>query len=366
MCIPQLLLLVRSVRVVTFKFVPAPSIHLFFVAFFLESAQTMGICLLVFAVLPGLDSVRASMLLAALAIVPASLRFLRHFGKFYFARKLLKKPKSSISESGLHSNPRRMIRLAIDLLILLCQSSALWVWPTFDPFHRSEFGSRILLPIALLLSSLSFWENYVNRSSGPSFLVRLARLRDQLQRVRYKTQIALTFWKCLLSLFFMIVCGGARHSVGALFDLTSPFSKWSNSTFKADTPLEIREQDEFSYNVWLLFLTLVFSTFLCYQCARFACKVRMDRFSYALPTVAILPLTTILILSFCEARRFQTCYFAAWIPERLFWRCDYGNVANGLFERKAAWIWILWFISYVGLIGHIFRDSSGRLNKTDT
>lgn len=263
-----------------------------------------------------------------------------------------------------HAKP--ILIILIDLFVFLGQSSALWVWPIFDPLHRSEIGSRILLPISILLSSLTFWENYVDKSKGPFILIQLADLRDRLQHVRYKTQIALTVWKCLLSLFFMIICGGARHSISALFDLTSPFSKWSNSTFTGKVPVEVREQDEFSYNVWLLFLTLIFSTFLCYQCARFACKVKMNRFGYALPTVAVLPLTTILIFSFCEARRYQTCYFAHWIPERLFWRCDYESIVNGLVEGRSAWAWILWLISYIALIRHVFDDVPGRLNRTDT
>ncbi len=75
-------------------------------SFVLESLRTMGVCLLVFFVFPELDSVRAAMLLGAVAVVPCFLSLL-----------------TTVYTAIVH---RHAIGTAItDIIAFLCQVSAI-------------------------------------------------------------------------------------------------------------------------------------------------------------------------------------------------------------------------------------------------
>lgn len=58
-------------------------------------------------------------------------------------------------------------------------------------------------------------------------------------------------------------------------------------------------------------IVVVISQF--YSCLHL--QVKMDRFSYAIPIVCVLPITIIVCLSMCEAKRAEPCYFAHLLPD---------------------------------------------------
>lgn len=78
-CIPEFLTLIRCFRIVCFKFVPNPSAFLLFFSLLVETVHTIGVCLLIFSVLPDLDTVRGAMLLSATAVLPSLLSALTRF-----------------------------------------------------------------------------------------------------------------------------------------------------------------------------------------------------------------------------------------------------------------------------------------------
>lgn len=41
----------------------------------------------------------------------------------------------------------------------------------------------------------------------------------------------------------------------------------------------------------------------------------MDRFSYVMPTVCVLPFTMLLSLAMCQAKSSEDCYFAHLLPD---------------------------------------------------
>jgi hypothetical protein len=53
-------------------------------------------------------------------------------------------------------------------------------------------------------------------------------------------------------------------------------------------------------------------------------QVKMDRFSYAIPIVCVLPVTIIICLSMCEAKRAEPCYFANMLPDTVKAFCKNG------------------------------------------
>uniref|UniRef100_A0A914VNP4 chitin synthase n=1 Tax=Plectus sambesii TaxID=2011161 RepID=A0A914VNP4_9BILA len=331
MCVPQLLILLRSARVVVFKGVPNPSIYLFCASFIVESLKTVGQCLLVFFILPELDSVRGAMLLGAVAVIPCFL-------------SLLASVYTAVVE-------RHRISVAIaDVLALLGQLSALCLWWILD----ADLPNPILMVCALVLCSLSWWENYVTKTSDFRPIRFLGKIKDRMARSRYKLSMVFSLWNCFLSWFIMLLAAGDAHDIQTLFQFSAPFG---NATTMSDE--EIVWNDHSRHTIWM-FVLVALCSWVCYTASKFACKVRMDWFSYAVPTIIILPAVVLFLFAFCEARRVNPCFLAGVIPDTAFWRCDDG-VSN-----HYVWAFGIWFLSYAWTAHHIFTQKSGRLSKTDT
>lgn len=225
---------------------------------------------------------------------------------------------------------------------------------------------KLTIPLALLLTSMGWWENYVSRNSRLNWLSWLGRMKDRLQRSRYKISILTSVLKCVVCLFCMIIIGGSKHSTGNLFDLSNPFEIYMNASALNFEQNRI-EKSQYANYVVMMLICLIFATFLGYQCAKLACKVKMDWFAYAMPVTSVAPLTVAIVIAFCETRKRHICYFASWIPDKLFWNCDYGSdFLTNLVLDRFGWAWILWLLSYFWVISHIFSQKIGRLNRTDT
>ncbi|CDW54512.1 chitin synthase [Trichuris trichiura] len=348
-CVPDVLTFVRCVRIVCFKSTQYPSISDLLIAFFIESAQMIGMCLLIFSVLPQLDSIRGAMLLSALAIVPSLVHMLSNI-------------RRSIGDTD-SSRARRVTIVITNATAFLLQTSALYTWTMLD----SSLTKRGIYMCALVLTSLRWWENYVNTASPGAGTALLAQLKCRLQQTRYKTHMLLSLWRCALSLFCMLIIGGATHRLRVIADLGgSLHSVYANWT-KSDQPDAWGESfDEIPKTAFTLCLWLVLSSFVCYYTARFACKVKMERFGYAIPIVAVLPVTIIFLLGIAERRKHQPCSFAAYLTDKFFWNFDYGDIMSGLIKKRFAWLWIFWFLGYLWIVSHIFTEHIKRLNKTDT
>lgn len=187
-------------------------------------------------------------------------------------------------------------------------------------------------------------------------------LQEKLQRCRYKIYLLITVWKVILSFFCMVMAAGATHRVSLLFDLHNPFENY-NITIVAS---HLADAYDYSWEIFKIFLWLVITTAICYEVAKYACKVKMERFSYAIPVALIVPCTVITVVAMCESKRRVACYYAGWIPDKMFLNCEYGSVASGLIADRIAWAWLLWFTSYLWLVSHIFTQKPSRLSRTDT
>jgi hypothetical protein len=107
--VPEVLSLLRSIRVVLLKHVSRPTWDKFLVVWALETAHVTGLCLLFFGVLPELDSFKAAMATNAASTIPALLRLsnLREkFGKSWM----------------------RIMAMMLNLICLLAQVAGLVIW----------------------------------------------------------------------------------------------------------------------------------------------------------------------------------------------------------------------------------------------
>ena len=137
----------------------------------------MGLSLFVFAVLPSVNVVKGVMLTNCVCLIPAvfgmydflecpnwqlvkcndenRLVLIRFQYVFWYAGMLSRYPDRE-------SRGKWLLKCCIDLVAIVFQVSALFLWPMFSSESNSRFW---LLPISCVLISCGWWENYVDSSS---------------------------------------------------------------------------------------------------------------------------------------------------------------------------------------------------------
>ena len=129
------------------------------------------------------------------------------------------------------------------------------------------------------------------------------------------------------------------------------------------------------YEAWLVTknLTPMFVLFVQIGCtyggyifSKFACKVQIQQFSFAVPLSAVVPVCLTLTLAGCGARAQDPCAFhAGGVPDYLFFECP---AVGDFFEyvwSQHLWLWLLWFLSQLWVTLHIWFPNTQRLASTE-
>ena len=189
--------------------------------FFVEGIHSFGLCLLVFRILPSCDIIRAVLLMNSMCLIPA-------FCKMIFS-------KNNVGTVG------KALIIMIDLLALIAQATAFFVvmgtqYTAFiekanvnlntpmsdaiDPFaspdgltignnpsfEKPKWKTSWEAPFAIFLTSISWWENYVDRDfKFGCFRIPLASYKRHLQSIRSKANIGASLWKIALTITFSVV-----------------------------------------------------------------------------------------------------------------------------------------------------------------
>lgn len=203
--------------------------------FFLEGLHSFGLCLLVFRVLPSCDVVRAVLIMNCMCFIPGLCKIV--FSKNYTG------------------SCRKVIIFFIDILAFVAQLTAFFVimgtqYTAFiekasytttpatvsdskdeDPFVFAEnsrqqsfdvpldtptekpiWKSSWEAPFALLLTSITWWENYVDRDIKLGCIrLPLASYKRHLQSVRSKANIGASLWKIALTITFSVILLPSKH-----------------------------------------------------------------------------------------------------------------------------------------------------------
>jgi len=107
----------------------------------------------------------------------------------------------------------------------------------------------------------------------------------------------------------------------------------------------------------------IFTTFLCYQSAKFACKIKLQQISFALPIVLSTPATVIFLLLVCQSRQANKCLLTDYLPYELFWQCSKefsGGIGSFLLSPQS-YLWLMWFISELWVTCYIWCPKCERL-----
>ncbi|XP_050669980.1 chitin synthase chs-2-like isoform X2 [Leptidea sinapis] len=353
--VPEIGVFLRSVRVCFFKTASKPSIWIFILAFLIETLQTIGIATLVLLILPELDVVKGAMLMNALCIIPG---FLNAFTRD-------------------STSPRYFLIILLDVLAVSAQVTAFVVWPLLD-------GTVVLWSIAMasIFISIGWWENFigcVDRHSSV-LLLYLSEIRTRLKKSRYYTQRILSIWKIIVFIICIMVSMSFQGDdpLQFLLSVTDAFGEREYYVHEIQAIMEhgINELDhttiegsfkllaKWDTSLWIA-LIQVLAAYLCFICAKFACKILIQKFSFTFALSLVGPVTINLLIYICGLRNANPCAFYGIVPEYLGYTIPPVYFLKHYISREMTWIWILWLMSQAWITIHTWAPRCERLAATD-
>uniref|UniRef100_T1J5I3 chitin synthase n=1 Tax=Strigamia maritima TaxID=126957 RepID=T1J5I3_STRMM len=355
--IPEFFTFFRSARICVFKSYLKPKfLHLFTVALF-ETLHTVGISVLVFVVLPQMDSVKGAMITNCTCLVPAIFAlFSRH------------------SEEG-----KRPAKMFIDAVAIIGQFSGLVIWP-YVLNNRTLSWS---IPLSLFLVGFGWWENYVDVRSPFNCVRQLAVVKKTLSQTRYFTYAIISVWK--IAIFFASMLGFLNFSGFPVGDLFTEFNKAFN-TNRVSLLLKTAMQDSPNTDLQMpfnmpdlddlpqinpnspiyLFLIQVLASLLAYVVSKFTCRICIQGFSFAFPINLTIPVSISLLIAVCGIRSDDPCFLGNTIPRHLYWECpNNGDFFGSFLTREHNWVWLFWLLSQTWITLHIWTPKCERLASTE-
>ncbi|NP_001034491.1 chitin synthase 1 [Tribolium castaneum] len=353
--VPQLGSLFRSSRMCFFKSSKKPAFSHFLIVFFTETLHTVGIALLIFYILPDLDVVKGAMLTNCICFVPGVLGLLSRSNK----------------------ESQRFLKVIIDLFAIAAQATGFVVWPIIE--QRADLW---IIPIAIFLVSLGWWENYISRHSPIPFIKKLGKIKENLEQSRYFIYMFVSVWKCLL--FFVSVLFILLVKEGEVAFFFTQFSE-GFSTHQIQV-LEIKPvlggtalpdiseiiptgddttMDSNDMTAIYVLLINIFASYFAYIFGKFACKIMIQGFSYAFPVNLTIPVSISLLIAACGLRNGDPCFFHDTIPPYLFFESPPVVFLNDFISHQHAWIWLLWLLSQTWITLHIWTPKCERLARTE-
>ena len=340
----------------------------------------VGIAILTFLALPQLDTAHALALTNCLAIVPGLLNLMTR-------------------RSGLKDGNNKIIAglaisalIVIDVIAILAQLSGILVWPLLQ-WIDSDYGTEAhvqypwAIPLGLMMASFGWWECYVDnvtrKSKNPVLKFMHMVRKNMIDSNRYHFYVIISVLKMA---GFLLAAWLITHLNGLLVEPLNLFSKFSESFgvhyYKVKEITDIVIGDKNAENpgnegqyiatletldktpLWVLIIQMG-STYLTYIFSKFACKVEIQGFSFALPISIIVPTCMTLVLAGCGAQVANECTFYGIIPRYLFFDCpSVGDFLSYLWQEQM-WLWALWFLSQLWITIHIWFPRSGRLASTE-
>ncbi|XP_055854071.1 chitin synthase chs-2 [Episyrphus balteatus] len=368
---PEVFTFFRSLRICVFKDVKAPTWLEVYLVVGMELLHVVGLAVFTFVALPAMDSCKALMVTNAVCLVPAILCFL----------------------GGPKCYWKSIIKSSLSLLALFCQVTALIIWPAID----NKLAIQIL-SLPLLLISLRWWENYIDRFSFIAYLTKTIRRTKS----RYNTYLFLSPLKCILFALSAFVLDGRKFTTYftefltglSLHDISinqssaiysdvhqsRPTSLSSSSTTTTTllpltstlmTPSSSSSlEDEFvvqsnSYVIVYTLIIQIVSSYLCYIFAKFACKVKIQEFSFSMSVSVVGPVSLAVLVIVASAREADVCAFHDYIPDYLAFRSLPIYRFSEYLEKDFVWLGLLWWASQLWVTYHIWYPRNDKNAPTE-
>ncbi|KAH8379500.1 hypothetical protein KR009_005325, partial [Drosophila setifemur] len=352
---PELFTFLRALRICLFKREQRPTgLEIGLVTLF-ELLHVVGLALLTFTVLPALDVTRGAMLGCCVCFVPALLNLL--------------------TGMRLHWKSVDSLVLGISILALIAQGSVFLVWPSMSDTLEVQ-----LLAIPLLLVSFRWWENFANTHDAIAYIIRTIRC----SRSRFHTYLYLAPLKVIafagvgfllhgqtFTEYFSLFLDAWRPHLITLVqigvDPDALVLTQANSSIRA-SPSRYHFTMQSSPNAVVYTLAVqVASAYLCHIFGKFACKIKIQVFSSALPLSLAAPTTVCLATVLAQMRASDPCSLHGLMPDYLSLWALAGNLEE-LGQRSldlALWLWPLWWLAQVWTCLHIWQPHNDKNAQTE-
>ncbi|CAG5125071.1 unnamed protein product, partial [Candidula unifasciata] len=207
LCIPYGLGWLFALAKICFGNFKRPSVSTWLWVIFMETCHAVGLCLLVFRVLPNLDIIRSVMLLSATAILPSVLKFVMSSSDFQTTTGLCL--QCNYQGTGI-----KILRYVLDFFMMLFQISVIpliivkgyfddqngtYIFTT-DSYHDAEIVA------AFVLVSCAHWENFTDGRLFCElkyenwFKNVVLKIRFDLQNGRHYPHLFTFLWKIGLTI----------------------------------------------------------------------------------------------------------------------------------------------------------------------
>lgn len=332
-----------------------------------ESLHIIGLVLMLIVVFPRIDVLTALTLTNAVCIVPSILNFLSSWSTDC--------SKKSVRNTGF------------DLMVVLFQLTV-FLYFILAP-QKNNPVELWTAPISCLLISCAWWENFVSDNS--KIFARLKNIKDNIEECRHFLYVIIPLWKIGLILascaaILLIVDEYTRKEINSFFFTNIKNSltnfnisiEWpkkygeeianmtQNDNFTVEYPqIDYVTEDWVSYFPIIVTCVHVVSSYLCFISGKFACKICIQGFSYALPVVLCVPTTMCLLYFLTGCHKYSDIFtinvlpYLTWCPmKRLedFFIADY--------SPQGGFMWIFWIISQIWLTHHIWISKTKRMAST--
>ncbi|XP_034321523.2 chitin synthase chs-2 isoform X2 [Magallana gigas] len=338
MCVPYVLTFSSSCWKVYFGNLKRPSISSVIVCAVLAALQSIGLCLLVFHLLPNVGPIQGLLVLGATGIIPS-------FLKLHLTLNKTCEIRAKITE------------FAVDLLSLSLQLSitALIFVPNVTFFCRvssppgSNGGyyvtkcltntvSRIKAILALLLTSLTWWENFLEKLiEKKSLKGRISNIQSDLNENRAFINIFVSMCKFVTSFITVFIIEDSSQ----IFE-QHIWQEFANQ--KVQDILDI--------------ILLILSSIAAYFIACTSCKLQMQIFSFSIPCLLSTPIAAILFALICSRS-------GEILKDSFYFDCDISCDAQYLKSNYCLVVALLWTLSLYWTAKHIWFPEQERIAKVE-
>jgi len=256
-----------------------------------EIIHSIGLCLLVYVVLPDMDIVRGIILLNGVAVLPSLLYPI------------------CASEPKLHADERRrgfsvskMWIVILNTTVAIIQFAFIPVVLLFESFIETSYMDRnpeniVMFIVAMVFVSCSWWENFTDdrfcgktnkKSASKSWILGI---KFDLQEARPIVSFFTSFFKIGITCLFAYLAMNLKPFAG-------DDEEAENHSFRSITALEAFSslaRKNVKENAAIL--TLTTTSFVGYYVGYTACKLKLQGFSFSFPLIISTPLA-VLVASF--------------------------------------------------------------------
>lgn len=312
----------------------------FFLSFYFqicvtESLHTVGLWMLTFVLLPNVEPVQAALIIYGITFFPCLVDFL--------ASIILFKEHSSYTVD--YSSKKSLGRILLTVVTFLFIATLIASYAYLQ--YKCKPSIHYLIPVPLILVSIRWWESFADITEGKeskssdSILSRLKENKAGSNVFMSPLKIALNL--LLTALYFSL----NNECIETLVYVKQKSSHCglSDTTLNADSTLN----EPFTYAS-----INIISSFLCFQFAKVACKLMLQKLSFSFPLIIVGP-TSFFLLSYIQYKRTSFLDFG---------QVDCNSFAD-LLQRFGCncFVLILLFVAYVITTRHVWYPKIERLAK---